>query len=98
MEFFTPLRPESSSSLGLALVMASSTYQIERGALPLTGAGISFNSVQLSGKTLLDMEADDYSDPTTLQQSKMLMRTLINHYLGQTPIHTRQLLRDLHQL
>lgn len=25
MEFFTPLRPESSSSLGMALVMSSST-------------------------------------------------------------------------
>ena len=73
-------------------------YQTERGALPLTEAGISFNSVQLSGKTLLDMEADNYSDPLTLQQSKMLMRTLINHYLGETPIHSRQLLRDLHQL
>jgi len=41
---------------------------------------------------------DDYADPVTQQQSKMLMRTLINHYLGGESLHTRQLLIDLQQL
>jgi DNA repair protein RecO (recombination protein O) len=54
--------------------------------------------VQLIGKTLLDMECDDYSDPVTLQQSKQLMRSLLAHYLGDKPLHTRQILMDLQQL
>ncbi|MCE5182480.1 MAG: DNA repair protein RecO [Betaproteobacteria bacterium] len=56
------------------------------------------NGVELRGKTLLDMVADDYSDPVTLQQSKALMRTLINHYLGDGTLHTRQILKDLQEL
>lgn len=56
------------------------------------------SSVQLLGKTLLDMGIDDYSDPQTQQQSKQLMRALVSHYLGDKPLHTRQLLIDLQQL
>lgn len=70
-------------------------YVPEQGAMapdtPATG-------VQLRGKTLLDMAAEDYSDPLTLQQSKLLMRMLLAHYLGDKPLHTRQLLMDLQQL
>ncbi len=56
------------------------------------------NGVELRGKTLLDMAANDYTDAATLQQSKALMRALINHYLGDETLHTRQLLRDLQEL
>jgi DNA repair protein RecO (recombination protein O) len=73
-------------------------YLIERGPMPLESASSGQSGVQLSGKTLLDLAADEYGDPVTLQQSKTLMRTLINHYLGDHSLHTRQLLRDLHQL
>ena len=70
-------------------------YQPERGAL----APVPEESgVQLSGKTLLDMARDDYSDPATLLQSKQLMRMLLAHYLGDKPLHTRQLLIDLQEL
>ena len=56
------------------------------------------NGVELLGQTLLDMQSDDYSNTVTQQQSKALMRTLINHCLGDQVLHTRQLLRDLQQL
>lgn len=55
------------------------------------------DSVQLRGKTLLDMAADDYRDPLTQQQSKMLMRALLNHHLGEQTLHTRQMLRELQE-
>lgn len=54
--------------------------------------------MQVSGKTLLDMENDDYADPVTQQQSKLLMRYLLSHHLGGTPMNTRQILMDLMQL
>ncbi len=56
------------------------------------------NGVQLSGKTLLDMAKDDYADIATQSQSKQLMRYLLAHYLGDKPLHTRQLLIDLQDL
>jgi DNA repair protein RecO (recombination protein O) len=44
---------------------------------------------------MLDMARDDYSDAQTQLQSKQLMRYLLAHYLGDKPLHTRQLLIDL---
>ncbi len=56
------------------------------------------NRLELSGLTLLDMLRDDYSNPVTMQQSKSLMRMLINHHLGDQALNTRQLLKDLQNL
>ena len=50
------------------------------------------------GKTLLDMEHEDYTDPATQAQSKQLMRFLLAHHLGGQPLNTRQILIDLMQL
>jgi DNA repair protein RecO (recombination protein O) len=67
-------------------------YEAEYGACEL---GATKNGVQCRGKTLLDMARDDYSDVQTQSQSKQLMRYLLAHYLGDKPLHTRQLLIDL---
>ena len=72
------------------------TYELERGPVP--DEGTIPNSVRLTGKTLLDMACGNYSDATTQQQSKALMRMLINHHLGAQPLHTRRLLQDLQRL
>lgn len=53
---------------------------------------------KVSGKTLLDMEKEDYSDAATQSQSKLLMRSLLSHHLGGTQLNTRQILIDLSQL
>lgn len=70
-------------------------YLPEHGVIP---PGSVETGVQLAGKTLLDMARDDYTDPLTQSQSKQLMRLLLAHYLGDKPLHTRQLLMDLQQL
>lgn len=72
-------------------------YMVERG--PVQG-GVSTPGagVELSGKTLLDMQSGAYEDTVTQQQSKTLMRTLIDHYLGKQVLHTRQMLRELQDL
>ena len=67
-------------------------YEAEYGACELAATK---NGVQCRGKTLLDMARDDYSDVQTQSQSKQLMRYLLAHYLGDKPLHTRQLLIDL---
>lgn len=67
----------------------------ERGPRPPHPADAS---PRVSGKTLLDMEQEDYSDSATQMQSKFLMRFLLAHHLGGTPLNTRQILIDLMQL
>jgi DNA repair protein RecO (recombination protein O) len=71
-------------------------YIIERGPV-LADPGPAKNGVELTGQALLDIQADDYSSAETQQQSKALMRMLINHHLGSQTLHTRSLLRDLQQ-
>ena len=78
-------------------VEAKKTYVID----PERGPRISLASdasPSVTGKTLLDMEAGDYSDSTTQLQSKFLMRHLLAHHLGGMPLNTRQILIDLLQL
>jgi DNA repair protein RecO (recombination protein O) len=71
-------------------------YAVERGALP--DDGDAWSGLPVLGKTLLDMAADDYTDPITAQQSKQLMRLLLNHHLGGKTLHTRELIKDLQKL
>ncbi len=71
-------------------------YEAEHGAYPIKDKLARYeHGVQLSGKTLIGMLHDDYSDEQTQQQSKQLMRYLLAYYLGDKPLHTRQLLIDL---
>ena len=75
-------------------------YQTERGPLRCEMQRHSYqphnsDALQLSGKTLIDMSNNDYSDPQTQVQAKQLMRKMINHLLGDKILHTRTLIRDL---
>ncbi|MBY0266514.1 MAG: DNA repair protein RecO [Burkholderiales bacterium] len=72
-------------------------YIPERGPV-LAARDRGQSGVELAGQTLIDMAMDRYTDPRTVQQSKILMRALINHCLGDQTLHTRQLLRDLQQM
>jgi DNA repair protein RecO (recombination protein O) len=74
------------------------TYIVERGPVSRRTLDQEANGVELLGQTLLDMQSGDYTRALTQQQSKALMRVLINHYLGDQVLHTRQLLRDLQAL
>lgn len=71
-------------------------YEAEQGACRVHGSTLHYHQgVLLSGQTLIDMTNDDYHHTQTQQQSKQLMRYLLAHYLGDKPLHTRQLLIDL---
>lgn len=77
-------------------IEADTTYRFEAdyGACAVTATK---NGILLQGATLLDMARGHYSSVTTQSQSKQLMRYLLQHYLGEKPLHTRQLLVDLQQ-
>jgi DNA repair protein RecO (recombination protein O) len=78
-------------------IITDQTYVVEpeRGPRPARPAD---TSPRVSGKTLLDMENEDYSDAVTQTQSKFLMRFLLAHHLNGAPLNTRQILIDLMQL
>lgn len=67
----------------------------ERGPRP---AVLADHWPRVSGKTLLDMEQENYADVNTQMQSKFLMRFLLAYQLGGVPLNTRQILIDLMQL
>ena len=71
-------------------------YIVESG--PVSTVVAQGNGIELSGQTLIDMQSGNFTSAVTQQQSKALMRALINHYLGNQVLHTRQLLRDLQEL
>ncbi len=84
-----------------APIVAEATYFYELEHGPVRESARQYasqTSVQLRGRTLLDLARDDYSDPTTLAQAKQLMRALISHQLGSELLQTRQLLMDLQEL
>ena len=76
-------------------LQASARYGYEYGVgvvAPIPGAPT------YAGRTLLDLALGDLGRPSTLAESKLLMRGLLAHYLGEQPLATRQLLIDLQKL
>jgi DNA repair protein RecO (recombination protein O) len=82
-------------------------YRVEGGPVRLDTvdqAGVAIEAAALgeqpllSGQTLLDMAADDFSRAETLTQSKQLLRMLINHTLGGQPLQSRRVLKELQEL
>jgi DNA repair protein RecO (recombination protein O) len=71
-------------------------YILELGAVAETDD--SAQGMPITGKTLLDMAADDYRDANSARQSKQLIRMLLDHYLAGKTLHTRELMRDLQKL
>jgi DNA repair protein RecO (recombination protein O) len=80
-------------------------YIIERGPVAVDLAAdadelevFGEDDLPISGQTLLDMAADDFSRAETLVQSKRLLRALINHYLGGQQLQSRRVLKELQEL
>jgi DNA repair protein RecO (recombination protein O) len=74
------------------------TYQLERGVVEIDDAHDAPARLSVGGKTLLDLAADDYSDPRTLAESKVLMRQLMAHYLGEQALQSRRIFVELQEL
>ncbi len=71
-------------------------YEIEHGPVRLKNPGSS--ALSISGKTLLDLAQEDFSDPRSLLEAKQLMRALIAHYTGGKGLETRKIFMELQDL
>jgi DNA repair protein RecO (recombination protein O) len=74
------------------------SYLVERGLVLADRVDRNEGGHIFSGKTLLDLAADDYSDPRTLSESKLLMRQLVSHQLGGQALQSRRVFIDLQEL
>ncbi|WP_051379080.1 DNA repair protein RecO [Derxia gummosa] len=84
---------------------ADTPVEPERRYLLMPGVGVRearrgdhADHVVVDGKTLLDIEAGDYSDPRTRQQAKILMRQMLAAVLAGRPLNSRQILTELQSL
>jgi DNA repair protein RecO (recombination protein O) len=71
-------------------------YEVERGPVRLARAGNS--ALSISGKALLDLAHEDFSDARSLAEAKQLMRALMAHYLDGKQLETRKIFRELQEL
>jgi DNA repair protein RecO (recombination protein O) len=70
-------------------------YEAERG--PVETRRKDGDAV-ISGRTLLDMAADNYDNSRTREEARRLMRALITERLGGQTLHTRAVLSELQDL
>ena len=67
-------------------------YEAEQGALEKFRTE---KSIKVIGQTLIDMGNDNFDSAITELQSKNLMRFLINYYLGDKPLNSKQLFLNI---
>mgnify|MGYP000846781888 CR=1 FL=1 len=72
------------------------TYRMEEGPVRLEHAEAAAQIVV--GKTLIDLEQENFSDPRSRLESKQLMRSLMSHYLDGKELETRKIFRELQDL
>lgn len=70
-------------------------YEPERGPVETSRGN---GDTVISGRTLLDMAADNYDDARTRDEARRLMRALIAERLGGQVLHTRAVLSELQDL
>ena len=71
-------------------------YRMEEGPVLLPHGEAAAQVVR--GKTLLDLAADDFSDPRSKIEAKQLMRSLMAYYLSGVELETRKIFRGLQEL
>jgi len=82
-------------ALSGAPIEASGSYVYEPDRGPVRA---SHGDLLVSGRTLLDLAADDYSRSETRDEARHLMRALIGQRLHGQVLHTRSVLMELNEL
>lgn len=72
------------------------TYEIEHGPRLLEHA--RSGAQVYSGRSLLDLAAENFSLARSRTEAKLLMRSLMAHYLGGVELETRKIFRELQEL
>lgn len=73
-------------------------YEPEHGPVPVLNGAAADDPRVVSGRVLLALAQDDYSDPATAAAARQLMRALIDHRLDRQTLHSRAIFRELQSL
>ena len=76
----------------------SYVYEPDRGPVRSQRNGDRGGHLFVSGRTLLDLAADDYTRSETRDEARYLMRALIGQRLHGQVLHTRSVLMELNEL
>jgi DNA repair protein RecO (recombination protein O) len=71
-------------------------YQMEQGPVRLTHREEA--AQVFLGQSLHDLNAENFADPRSRSEAKMLMRTLIAYYLAGKELHSRKIFKELQEL
>jgi DNA repair protein RecO (recombination protein O) len=76
---------------------ATYQYVVNRGPMRVVDDDRDESSevITVRGSSLIALAQETFSDPLTLQESKVLMRATLRYYLAGKPINTRKLFRNL---
>lgn len=74
-------------------------YVPAKGAVKVShGRSSGSHDIRVLGQTLLDLSAHQLNSVQSKQQAKQLLKALLQYHMGDAPLHTPQLLRDLSAL
>jgi DNA repair protein RecO (recombination protein O) len=73
------------------------TYVMEQGPIRATAGMAAAHGLPVHGRTLLCLQHNQAMDPVSLAEAKLLMRRVLNFYLGDKPLKSRELFRSLSQ-
>jgi DNA repair protein RecO (recombination protein O) len=90
---YAPLFDRDASTGGPIEAAGSYAYEPDRGPVRA-----SHGDLLISGRTLLDLAADDYTRSETRDEARHLMRALIGQRLHGQVLHTRSVLMELNEL
>ncbi len=71
-------------------------YHIERGPVEVVAQKDS-SGLRVTGSSLLALAAGELRDERSLKEARRLMRLVLNHYLGDRPLRSRELFRALRE-
>jgi DNA repair protein RecO (recombination protein O) len=66
-------------------------YHIEHGPVKTVRPG---NGLVISGNTLIELQQGKLMGKTSYKEAKVLMRTILDYYLGGKPLRSRELLTN----
>jgi DNA repair protein RecO (recombination protein O) len=92
---YAPVLDRDAASGSVIVAAKYYAYEAERGPVETRRAD---GDRVISGRTLLDMAADNYDDSRTREEARRLMRALIAERLGGQSLFTRTMLSELQDL
>ena len=75
-------------------IVAENDYQYKLDLGPTSNSNDSRAGIPVSGKTLIDLNNETLIHTKNKKEAKILLRSLLNQYLGEKPLASRKLYQE----